>query len=270
MHMPTFPRDISGILTKAILWILSKWGIRPARLYLPALRMVFNDPREISSTFNEIFVDQIYRPVRPLRRGCKIVDIGAHYGVFMIYAMMRLCPGEIRCLEPNPYSFEILRKNLAAARNRGEVPIEIKPVAVAAEDGQVRFLIPKKCTTSLGAKSLPRHQFVDASEDFINLEVRAITIERAIDSKCDFLKLDGEGIEYEILINEIFTPANVGEIAVEFHDIIDRREEFLHVVDTLCERKYGVFNAKGEPLGRDRVRDLGRCAESQNRVLHFA
>ena len=221
-------------MTRFILSTLSRFGIRPARLYLPALRQVIHDPCEVSSTFGEIFTDQIYRPIKPLRPGSRVVDIGAHYGLFAIY-MLRLGAGEVCCYEPNPASFAMLRRNLAEYRNERHARIETINAAVCAEQGMVRLFVPR---SSVSAHVMPK-SYVLLDPDCV--DVRAITIEQAVGPGCDFLKLDAEGVEYDLLQNAICRPDRVGEIAVEFHDIARRCDELDAVVALLTDRGYQLY-----------------------------
>src|SRR5947209_4774770 len=146
--------DLSAIATKIILSVLWRGGIRPERLYLPALKQIIYDPVENVSTFSDIFIKQIYRPVRPLTAGCKIVDIGAHTGIFAIYALLHFPASQIRCFEPNPHSFRYLTTNVAASRNPRGVHVAIFELAVSKEAGPILLFIPRDCSTSVATTTI--------------------------------------------------------------------------------------------------------------------
>ena len=226
--------------TRFILSALSRSGVRPTRLYLPALRQFIHDPREVSSTFGEIFTDQIYRPVKPLRPGSRVVDVGAHYGLFAIY-MLRMGAGDVSCYEPNPASFAILQRNLAGYRNEHHARIETINAAVCEKKGRVRLFVPR---SSVAARVMPDSYIV---RDPDCVDVTAITIEEAVGPGCDFLKLDAEGVEYDLLPNAICRPDRIGEIAVEFHDIEKRFSELDEILALLTKRGYRPYgNARAE------------------------
>ena len=107
----------------------------------------------MSSTFNEIFVEEIYRPIKPLPVNCRIVDVGAHYGLFAIYAMLKLPVAEILCVEPNPYSFKILSRNIAAANKHGVRIFAYSIRDLHAERTRANVSL-EDCETSLGSSIL--------------------------------------------------------------------------------------------------------------------
>ena len=258
--------DLSALAAKIILSVLSRSGIRPRRLYLPSLRQIIYDPVEITSAFSEIFIKEIYRPVGPLPAGCKIVDIGAHTGMFAIYALLRLRASQIRCFEPNPHSFRYLTANVAAARNPQGAQIAIYELAVAKEAGPIQLFIPRDCSTSVATTTVVG---MHSAEDVIEVRSRAITLAEAVGERCDFLKIDAEGVEYDLLMDEMVRPLRIGEIAVEVHKFGKRWNDFLRLIDTLTARKYRVFDFRGELLTSDAIRTFCQL-EDQAMVLHFA
>jgi FkbM family methyltransferase len=217
----------------------------------------------VSSTFNEIFVQEIYRPIKPLRYNCRIVDVGAHYGLFAIYAMLKLPASEILCVEPNPYSFDILRWNIGAANKHG-VAISLVPFAIAAQEGPVKMYLSENCNTSLGSSIL-----IPPGEPYLAVDVTAVTIAEAIRDHCDFLKLDAEGIEYDVLQNAIIIPSRVGEIAVEIHDISRQPDRFCAMFNTLLERGYSAFTTDGMAFTIDDVHEAKAGSKSKTMILHF-
>ena len=263
MHIPKFPHDARGIVTKLLLSFLSRSRLRPQRLYIPALRQEICDPREVSSTFNEIFVEEIYCPIKPLPVNCRIVDVGAHYGLFAIYAMLKLPASEILCVEPNPYSFEILSSNIAAAKKHG-VRISLIPSAIAVEKGPVQMYLPEKCKTSIGSSILE-----PPGEPYRTVNVSAITITEAIQDGCYFLKLDAEGIEYDVLQNAIIVPSKVREIAVEIHEIGRQPDRFYALVNTLFQRGYFAYTTDGTAFTIKDAYEVTADPKRTTMVLHF-
>src|ERR1039458_2226545 len=149
-------RDFGVISSKIILALLRRTTLRPKRLYLPGMQQFIFDPREVVSTFNEIFVCEIYRPIKPLPNNCRVLDIGAHYGLFTIYAMLRFRVGKIECFEPNPNTFQFLRANIAAAHDNSRV--SLNPVAVCGQSGTTKLFIPADGATSVASRLLHRNQ----------------------------------------------------------------------------------------------------------------
>ncbi len=66
---------------------------------------------EFSRNHDEFFVRHLYK-LKPTTEKVTIIDAGAHIGMSTLYIKM-LCPNaKVICFEPNPYTFEILKKNV--------------------------------------------------------------------------------------------------------------------------------------------------------------
>jgi FkbM family methyltransferase len=126
----------------------------------------------------------------------------------------------------------MLRRNLAEYRNERRARIETINAAVCAEKGRVRLFVPR---SSVAAHVMPKSYIV---LDPHCVDVSAITVEEAVGPGCDFLKVDAEGVEYDLLQNAICRPDRIREIAVEFHDIPRRCDELDAVVALLTSRGY--------------------------------
>lgn len=263
-----WPRDLPSIATKGMLSFLRRTGLRPKRIYLPALEQVVYDPREVCDPFHEIFVAQWYRPLKPLRSGAKIVDIGAHYGMFSLWALRNLPVGQIDAYEPNKASYRVLSANIDGANKRG-VQLRTHEAAVALAEGTASLFVPSDSDTSMGATICALHRPPQVNV----FEVPTVSIESIIGDRCDFLKIDAEGIEYETLAHPIVNPSRVGEIVAEIHDIHRRREDFLTLVDMLARRGYRAFDAQGVALSHA---DLLALTANENggaallTVMHFS
>jgi FkbM family methyltransferase len=124
------------------------------------------------------------------KRYKKVADIGANIGLHSI--ILSKCGYEVRCFEPDPKHFEIIKRNLAL-NNAGKVePIN---AAVSAEDGELEFIRVLGNTTGshiAGAKDNPYGEL-----DKFPVEVKAIG---PIMEWADLIKLDAEGHEREILL----------------------------------------------------------------------
>ena len=261
-------RDFGVISSKIILALLRRTTLRPKRLYLPGMQQFVFDPREVVSTFNEIFVCEIYRPIKPLPNNCRVLDIGAHYGLFAIYAMLRFMADKIECFEPNPNTFQFLRANIAAAHNNSRV--SLNPVAVCRQPGTTKLFIPADGAMSVASRILHSHQESEPGVNGSVLDVRAISIEDALGEKtCDFLKLDAEGAEYDILKSDLIRPKLVHEIVVEMHDIGQHKEELFEIFDLLFTRGYRSYDMSGKQIMDVSGLVIGN-GSSQSCVLHFA
>jgi FkbM family methyltransferase len=140
---------------------------------------------------HEIWEDNCYTPaLSKLSSGGALVDIGAHIGLFAIYAFRNLRPSRIICVEPSSHNLALLSRNL---RENGVSCAMTYGVAIAGESGNARI--------SIDPYNSGGHTLVGQSATWE--PVTAMTLEDLFDlaeiSKCSLLKMDCEGAELDIL-----------------------------------------------------------------------
>ena len=157
--------------------------------------------------FAEIYRDGVYRPFLEGRKDLTIVDCGAHVGIFSIYASK--FAKKILAIEPSPDHFEALQLNMKP------FPIvECIQAAIAEKDGKMDlFGNDNKTMLSLMPQvSDPKYKPVQVTT--ITLATLLKDIEHI-----DFMKLDVEGKEQDILQGEDFVKVapKIQEIVLEVH-----------------------------------------------------
>ncbi|MBI1905654.1 MAG: FkbM family methyltransferase [Rhodocyclales bacterium] len=119
----------------------------------------------------------------------KVADIGGNLGLHSL--MLARCGFEVHCYEPDPVHAELLQANLERNSVQG---VTLVRAAVSSEAGELEFVRVKGNTTGshlAGAKANPYGEL----ERFpVRVEAMGPILERA-----DFLKIDAEGHEAEIL-----------------------------------------------------------------------
>lgn len=138
-----------------------------------------------------------------------VLDIGAHVGSFSISVAMSAPNSRILAVEPNPDTFGLLVANIR--RNGLEERVRALNVAVGPVSGSGRLELREH---SLGTR-ISRTGHGDTEVPMMTLE--ELLAEAGIDD-VDFVKLDSEGMEYDVLGN---TPREVlrriGVFACEYH-----------------------------------------------------
>jgi FkbM family methyltransferase len=137
-----------------------------------------------------------------------VVDIGSNIGVFAVHAATRFPGVLLHCYEPDPRNEEDLRFNTAT--------IQATCYAEAVSDvcGYVRF----SCEPNTVSSRISRDNRGQTQEKVINVE--SVNLQKVIDRLgCSgvgsLLKLDCEGAEYEILLQDSVTFFE--NIVGEFH-----------------------------------------------------
>lgn len=158
------------------------------------------------------FAEEQYNPPGfTLREGETVIDIGGHIGSFALYAAARVGPqGKVFVYEPAPDNNAQLARNVA---QNGFRNVCISSVAVAGSKGDRQFFYDNANTAMHGLFQKSNHAYIVPT-----LTLADIFLENNID-RCNFLKIDCEGAEYEILYN---TPPQIFEkidrIAMEYHN----------------------------------------------------
>lgn len=153
----------------------------------------------LTTLFYEFFVRKDYEWWRPVQAGDIVVDVGANIGMFTCLALDNGA-SKVYSIEP---SLELLQTTMYNAApgliNKKESP-----------------LIPINCAIG-SRKDRVRHVY-GPKNDFTLKEFKDILKEYDI-KKIDYLKIDCEGGEYDILNleNLDFIKNNVRHIAVEMH-----------------------------------------------------
>lgn len=146
-----------------------------------------------------------------------VIDIGAHIGIFSIFAATQAENVTVYSFEPDPDNFQLMLTNIKINNLDGK----IRPYNLAISNiNTCKQLI--RSNASLTAHSFFPDKF-SGDEIKDSVEVHCITLpdifERNMVQKCDILKMDCEGEEYNILLNapdKIL--AKIVKIVAEYHD----------------------------------------------------
>ena len=162
---------------------------------------------------NEVWVDQIYTPEGfDVGEDDVVVDVGAHIGVFSVFAAKKARKGRVYAFEPLPENFRLLKENIK--RNNAS-NIVAANTALSSKKGERKFYVDPENSGG--------HSFYPA-EKSKEITVRTDTLENFLaDNKVtriDFLKMDCEGAEYDILFSlPRKALGKIGKISMEYHDI---------------------------------------------------
>lgn len=152
--------------------------------------------------------------VRPLEDWRVVLDVGANIGTFSVLAAAAAPRATVHSYEPSGDTCALLRANLAL--NGLAARVVVHQQALAGRAGPVALFVPEP--TALRSTQPGR-----AGPGHPTTTVEAVTLAQTFGDngldRCDFLKMDCEGAEYEILAAcppDLF--ARIERIALEFHE----------------------------------------------------
>ncbi|MGB7339679.1 MAG: FkbM family methyltransferase, partial [Phototrophicaceae bacterium] len=121
-----------------------------------------------------------------------ILDCGANIG-FSILRYKHLFPNaKIVAFEPDPNIFKILEKNIKANHLSD---VDLVPSAVWIESGELEFMADNVDGGFLTTQSSSSN----SHREFTSLRVSSINFRDYLQQPVDFIKMDIEGAEYEVL-----------------------------------------------------------------------
>lgn len=173
-------------------------------------------PERLSHTFKEIFMDECYLAGigKKIMPNAVIIDIGANAGYFTLFAASRFPGTSIYSYEPIPVNYQQLKRHCTLNESKN---ISCFPLAVAGQCGNISlsFDATDSFTTSATIFSARKSE-----PDLLN--VKCISLKKLFDDngikKCDLLKMDCEGAEYDIFYS---CPQEyiqrIDQIAMEVH-----------------------------------------------------
>lgn len=152
-----------------------------------------------------------------LAPGDTVIDVGANIGCFTIYAAKRVGTlGKVIALEPDENSFRQLTRNLQLNSLSNVVPLRL---AVGGHEGTVSFHSSELALFSSTYASVNGVDIGGTVQEVSMTTLNTIMNDHGV-RRCDYLKLDCEGAEYEIirtLSAEI--GSRIEQITMEIHRV---------------------------------------------------
>ena len=173
------------------------------------------DASYIPNIFKEIYLEGVYHPFLMGRKNLTIIDAGANIGLWSMYASQYA--KTIYAIEPSKATQKILKKNLSQPAYK-KTEILFVPKAITNERGSKTFYTnPSNTTANTLIGGNP-----DNSETVECITIADLFKEYKIDH-VDFLKLDVEGSEFEILGGNAFK-----EVAPKIDTIVGEMHSWVH------------------------------------------
>jgi FkbM family methyltransferase len=172
----------------------------PSSSNIAGFKMEFPDGLSFIEAWKEIWDREIYsftaETPSPL-----ILDCGANVGLASLYFKKIYPNSRIIAFEPDPKIFGYLKKNVESSGFKG---IDLIEKAVWFENSKVAFF----------SEGSDGGRIQDGSN---SISVESIDLREHLKTKVDFLKIDIEGAEFEVLSNIEDYLYNVERMFVEYH-----------------------------------------------------
>jgi FkbM family methyltransferase len=176
----------------------------------------FNAPFWFLHSVDELFVEEVYR-FNAQTETPYIIDCGANIGLSVLYFKELYPKAEVLAFEADPFIHSILQKNIGAHQHQN---VELVNAAVWNEKTTLRF----QSEGSVGGKIN-----LEGKGTGNEVEVPTIRLKDYLNRPVDFLKIDIEGVEYQVLKDCKDSLQQVKNLFIEYH-IMPGERQHLHEV----------------------------------------
>ena len=222
IYRRVFQTEAKSFSNLSIGWIQHKYlkhlpAGKTRTIKLEGGKFYFNAPQELLHGLQEIFIDQIYK--QPLAPHAQILDCGANIGLSVIWLKQQYADARIIAFEPDPANFRLLEKNIASYKLHD---VTCHNAAVWKED----------TTRTFSAAGGMASGFTNTiSKDTVS--VPCLRLKHFLQEPIDFLKLDIEGAEWEVLNDCASSLGMVKRIFVEYHGQFNEQEKLVNILNIL-------------------------------------
>src|SRR5882762_5614149 len=226
------------------------------------------DERLLNGGFETAEIKFVERYLKP---GMVVMDIGAHHGLYSLLAAKCVGgSGRVCSFEPSPRERKYLKRNLIINHCRN---VTVESIALGSGAGRTELFVvegDKDCCNSLR----PPSEQVRSQKVPVEIQALDEYLKNERIDKVDFIKLDVEGGELEVLrgAGQLLRSPDRPVILAEVEDIRTaawgyRAEEVIRYLDGLGFRWYGLTEIGGlmplDTSARSYDRNYVACPEER-------
>ncbi len=185
----------------------------------------FISPAELMHGFREIFIDEVYK--QELRSKPYILDCGANIGLSVVYLKHLYPDAEIIAFEPDDKNFTLLKKNIESF---GYKNVEARKEAVWIENTVLRFASEGSMSSRIGDGSSQN-----------TTEVKAVRLKDFLNRPVDFLKIDIEGAEFQVIKDLSDQLHFVNNLFLEYHGSFSQNTELNEIFSLIVANGFSYY-----------------------------
>ncbi|MGZ5187812.1 MAG: FkbM family methyltransferase, partial [Kaistella sp.] len=200
--------------------------------FTPGKTVLFGKPFRFSDcagylhSVDEIFGEDVYK-FTTASNSPYIIDCGANMGLSILYFKQNYPDSTILAFEPDHKTFNILKENAFHFHR-----VTLKEEAVWTHDTTLNFY---------SEGSLAGSAMVDFANKNDKTSVNAIDLKKHLNKKVDFLKIDIEGAENELIFDIKDHLSQVDKMFLEYHGLIDQPQNLGEILNLLKEAGFQYY-----------------------------
>ncbi|HEV7333529.1 MAG TPA: FkbM family methyltransferase [Flavisolibacter sp.] len=187
----------------------------------------YKRPYELLHTYKEIFEKEIYR-FAPERQAPLIVDCGANIGLSILYYKQLAPAATIIAFEPDENNFQLLSKNINANKLTN---VTLRKEAIWNQTGKISF-----SANETEASHIIKSETATNLVDSVRLKDFLETVE-----EIDFLKIDIEGAEWEVIRDCAQSMHHVKNLFLEYHGKANETHKLVDLLQIVKAEGFQVY-----------------------------
>lgn len=189
--------------------------------------LYYQSPTELIHGLNEIFLEKVYEQ----NFGPKpyIIDCGANIGLSVIYFKQIAPDAIIEAYEPDIQNYTLLKKNVTSF---GLQQVNLHNKAIWKEEKVLKFEADGQMSSKIGNELSGEKKMVD---------VDAVRLKDKLTRTVDFLKIDIEGAEYEVLNDAKENLSNVKSMFFEYHGTYAQNNQLVELLSIIREAGFSFY-----------------------------
>lgn len=204
-------------------------------LYKNKYKVTFNDGPTFLLSIHELFVCEYYK-FKTTAKQPLIIDCGSYIGTSILFFKDNYPNAKIIGFEPDSANFALLSENLA---NWNLTDTTIHNAAIWVNNGTISFKSAGNMSSRIEAGS----NVADSSHS-----VSCMRLQDLLQEEVDFLKIDIEGAEHEVLKDCSDYLGNVKNLFVEYHGKFSEMFKLNDILDILLKNNFKYYIKEGIPV----------------------
>lgn len=188
----------------------------------------FKNPQAFLHTIDEIFKEEIYK-FKTENKNPYIIDCGAYIGTSILYFKLNYPDSKIIAFEPDTNNYNLILKNLSSW-NFSDIILHNK--AIWIDNDGINF-------NEIGGMAGRIDKELSKEND--KSKVVSQRLSDLLYKKVDFLKIDIEGAEYEVIKDCEGSLSNVEKIFIEYHGNYDEMYKLNEILNILLNQKFCYY-----------------------------
>lgn len=200
--------------------------------YSATTTTLFNKKIKVNSAFwylhglEELFIEETYK-FNAKTATPRIIDCGSNTGLSVIYFKKLFPKSKITAFEPDTNIFELLKENL---NTFGYDDIELINKAVWNENGTIKFL----ASGGVGGR-------ISEDKNEKTIAMPTFRLKDLLNEKIDFLKIDIEGAEFDVIKDCASNLKNVENLFIEYHSLEKNEQKLDEILKIMKDSGFKYY-----------------------------